>query len=962
MQEKEIVPGQRWISNAESDLGLGTVLKREERSVTLLYPAAGETRTYAIRNAPLTRVRFASGDLISDHRERRIRVISAEQRDGLMHYRGELPDGAPVSLHEGELSDHLRIATPQRRLLTGRLDKPRWFELRREALEHLSHVESSPVRGLVGPRIDLLPHQLYIAHEVSRRHAPRVLLADEVGLGKTIEAGLILHAMVHAGKVKRALILVPDSLIHQWLIELTRRFNLNFSIMDEARCDAILESGQHPNPFSAEQWALCPIGMFDHAEARRQQLLEGEWDLLVVDEAHHLEWSPHRASPQYQLVESLSRVTPAVLLLTATPEQLGKAGHFARLRLLDPDRFPELRRFQHEEAQYATVADAVARLSDPAPLAPDEATRLLAGCNEAADPDVIRALTSPDASDAEREAARRQLIDALLDRHGTSRLLYRNTRAAVSGFPERIPVPYPLEMPEEYRQAEPDNRVPSSLLTPEALYREQASGGWWRIDPRLGLLLDLLRRYPNEKLLVICALRHTAQELADQLTLREGMPAALFHEGMSLVERDRAAAWFADQQEGARLLICSEIGSEGRNFQFAHHLVLFDLPLDPDLLEQRIGRLDRIGQKHPIRIHIPYFEESAQHALYRWYAEGLDAFRQPCAIGGAVAERLAPMLQQALEEPDPDNLTPLIEAGRQLAGELRESMQRGRDRLLELNSCRIDIAATLVDEIQAEDAINRSLQLGLPGFIDRLLALYGVESEEHSPGTWIFRPGTHMSVDHFPGIPEDGVTCTYHREIALAHEDRQFLTWEHPLVSSGMALLLDDEKGVSSAAILQHPGQRPGRMLLEFLFQAECVAPRRLRAGRFLPPTLIHKIVDQDQTEVEGLLDDPEARIRKIDPSIAGKIISALEKRIGALFECAEASASALLPTLIDEALARMEGEYQLEIERLIALSQVNPNVRPGEIDALKGERDALRGHLGDSRLRLDAVRLLITA
>lgn len=110
-------------------------------------------------------------------------------------------------------------------------------------------------------------------------------------------------------------------------------------------------------------------------------------------------------------------------------------------------------------------------------------------------------------------------------------------------------------------------------------------------------------------MLVICAKAATALQLEQVLREREGIRAAVFHEGMSIVERDRAAAWFAEEDSGAQVMLCSEIGSEGRNFQFASNPVMFDLPFNPDLLEQRIGRLDRIGQAHDIQIHVPYLEK-----------------------------------------------------------------------------------------------------------------------------------------------------------------------------------------------------------------------------------------------------------------------------------------------------------------------------------------------------------------
>ena len=155
-------------------------------------------------------------------------------------------------------------------------------------------------RGFIGARIDLIPHQLYIANEVGTRHAPRVLLADEVGLGKTIEACLIMHRQIVSGKISRALVLVPEPLVHQWFIELLRRFALQFSIFDEERCAAIEggsedgevileeETKKEVNPFLDDQLVLASIGLLANDPIRAKLATDAGWDMLIVDEAHHL--------------------------------------------------------------------------------------------------------------------------------------------------------------------------------------------------------------------------------------------------------------------------------------------------------------------------------------------------------------------------------------------------------------------------------------------------------------------------------------------------------------------------------------------------------------------------------------------------------------------------------------------------------------------------------------------------
>src|SRR5690606_17933780 len=144
--------------------------------------------------------------------------------------------------------------------------------------------------------------------------------------------------------------------------------------------------------------------------------------------------------------------------------------------------------------------------------------------------------------------------------------------------------------------------------------------------------------------LLICHERRSAEALENWLRLQRGVRSALFHEGLRLLERDRAAAWFAETEGGAQVLVCSEIGSEGRNFQFAQDLILFDLPPDPDLVEQRIGRLDRIGQADTIRIHVPCLEGSTQTVLLRLYDEVLGIFSGPNAVAARVCARVAPQL------------------------------------------------------------------------------------------------------------------------------------------------------------------------------------------------------------------------------------------------------------------------------------------------------------------------------
>jgi len=582
--------GQRWLSDAETELGLGMVIEVNPRTVTILFPKSEETRVYARQNAPLSRIRFVEGDTLTDTDNKEWTVTAVIERQHVLRYEVVDADGQTAALAETRLSPNVHLSRPSERLLACQLDNNEWYELRVMALRARDKLAHSPVSGLVGPRVGLIPHQFYIAREVASRLAPRVLLADEVGLGKTIEAGLIIHQQLLTGRAQRVLVLVPDSLQYQWLVEMRRRFNIDFSLFDLTRTAAIREHDEDQNPFSTAQCVLCSIDMLlDHPDLA-DDALSATWDLLVVDEAHHLAWDEESSSPGYDLVERLAAQTPGVLLLTATPEQLGVASHYARLKLLDPNRFPSLEQFLEEEEAFLPVADAARRLAE--------------GTVDAATRDILGGFLG-EVPDLDTDSGRREALRLLLDRHGTGRMLFRNTREAIRGFPERACLPVPLTPPDDWPRSGPVRHQ----LWPEASQEDDA---WLAHDPRIPWLVKLLKQLKQQKVLLICRSAPVALALEELLRLKEGIRTTLFTEHMTLLERDRAAAYFAEEDYGAQILLCSEIGSEGRNFQFAHHLVLFDLPANPDVLEQRIGRLDRIGQTDTINIHVPYMAGTAQ--------------------------------------------------------------------------------------------------------------------------------------------------------------------------------------------------------------------------------------------------------------------------------------------------------------------------------------------------------------
>lgn len=935
-------PGQRWISTAEPELGLGTVLRVEGRSVQMLFTKSGVLRPYAQDSAPLVRAEFRVGQRVAGKGVAFV-VERIEEEDGLLVYRGE-----GRQLHEGQLDDEQSISHADERLTGGRVDPVAQFELRLEALERRAAARRSPAWGLKSARIDLIPHQLRVASAASSRPAPRVLLADEVGLGKTIEAGMIMARQIASGRTGRVLVLLPDALVNQWFVELLRRFNLAFALFDEERCEAIEQAGDARNPFEDEQLVITGFHLFDTSPQRREQLLAAGWDMLVVDEAHHLEWSPEQTSPRYALIEALARTTPSVILLTATPEQLGRSGHFARLRLLDPARYSSLDRYLEESSGFVALSRIADKLLGGAALE-DHERATLAG-QLAGDDAALEALHAYPQAQGTADA----LVDALIDRHGTGRVMFRNRRASVGGFPERIAQFHLIDandVSETHRQAllaefHADVQEPPAELEPD--YAE---------DPRINVLVAWLETHTQDKFLLICRTRAKVLAIEEALRTRSGAGVARFHEGMSLLQRDRNAAWFA-QADGARLMLCSEIGSEGRNFQFAHRLVLWDLPLDPDLLEQRIGRLDRIGQSRDIIIHVPLVADSAQHMLARWHDQGTNGLRSSPADGRELLRRFGDVIVELAQNHAREGggrnqeLDALIGETRAAHEALATAMQDGRDRLLELAAQRIPDAEALENALGAadSDAVRDT-------FIQRLLEHFGVQIDDIDFDSIMLDP-EYLSTDAFPGLSDGPQAATFSRRAALIREDLALLRTDHPMVAGAIDLMLSSESG--NAAFLVDGKLPPRSVLLQAVFVLECVADQSLDAERFLPPTPLLATVDTRLQPRNGYVPSAEALQRagerKADLGRYRKFIAQL---VPPMLERAEALAREDAEARSAAALADARARMGSELDRLRALRSVNPDVHEAELASLEAELAALEVALPRARLRLDALRFV---
>jgi len=622
-------------------------------------------------------------------------------------------------------------------------------------------------------------------------------------------------------------------------------------------------------------------------------------------------------------------------------------GHFARLRLLDPDRFFDLKEYVKEEQHYKPVNDLVIWLQDENANPNDE--------------EKLGLLTQYIGEDAVTEYQKdyntESLIQNLLDRHGTGRVLYRNTRDSVGGFPERELHSYGFDVPEIY---ELDADKIEQQLYPESDFDSE---GWIHDDPRVEWLEEWLEAHLKEKVLLICAHAETALALEEYLRLRTSINASAFHEGLNIIERDRAAAYFAanakDGEIGAQILLCSEIGSEGRNFQFAHHLVLFDLPLNPDLLEQRIGRLDRIGQTETIKIHVPYFKGTAQEKLMNWYHDGLNAFQHVCPVGHSIFEVFEQELRRELVGKESEKFQDLITRSKTFADETLAQMQQGRDRLLELNSCNKDHAEEVVDNV-----VSSTNTAELSGYMDAVFDEYGVDQQIHGVDSFILKPTDHMLNSDFPGLSDEGMTATYQRDIALARDDMHFITWEHPMVTGAMDMIRTSEFGNANfcALPLKNKGYPKGTLILEAIYNVFCPAPSFLQIHRYLPESTVRIAIDSHGRNLATALKHNvlNHHAEKINKRTTQDLIQHARPQIQELIQKSEALATPEQDKIIEQAQQSFSEKAKDDLQRLKALAKVNPNIRKEEITQLEDNQQAVMGYLSNAKLKLDAVRVAL--
>jgi len=899
---------QRWISTSEPELGLGVIIACENRRVEITFPTHDTTRMYAAESAPLQRIIFSPGNTIRTIDGRKLLVVSVAFEDGCAVYLC-----GKEAVHEEMLDDTLSFASPEQRLSTGIADGIHAFDLRWELVRYKAELAASPVRGFSGGRIDLIPHQLYIASQATKNARVRVLLADETGLGKTIEACLILQRLLLTGQATRVLIIVPDSLVHQWFVELLRRFNCTFRLLTD---DTIPDEEKLTDDyFSDDQLWLCSDAILENTPSIVERLRRTEWDLCIVDEVHHIK----PQSRLFSLLNTFSTAVNSLILLSATPEQFGREAHLQRLRLLDPHRYTDTEPLEVESHRLRLVADSIDTFTSEtdAIITNETMIPLTEECHS-----FLSQRIRNDIDNAVTTLPTSLTVNQLVDLFGAGRSYFRNTRATISGFPNRR----------------------ASIIT-----LDQSDNN----DPMAQWVASFIGRCPDRKTLIITSTIEAAVTLQETLRTITSADAGVFHEGMTLLQRDRQAAWFAEV-DGPSVLICSETGSEGRNFQFCSNLILLNLPWNPELLEQRIGRLDRIGQQNDITIHVPVVSGTPDELLCRWYHEGADAFEHNVPAAASVFSEMRPRLERcAQSKNNNDSIEIIIEDTRQRIAVLNGELFRHRDYLLEFASNNPLSAQHIITTIEQEVLSRKAERV-----MKKLFKHYNIKLED--AGEHRLAMITDYCTDHaFPLPRAKRPVLTYHRQIACAHEHIEFITPDHPMLNSALDLFLSSPHGTSAFALWND--LTTTELLLETIYVAECIAPPGLRLHRFFTPTPLRIIMNHHECSVAESY-PPELLRKHCKNGPVNKLVTQeklIQETFPRLVKASVAQAEHEAAERITEAKKQVHESYKLECDRLTTLFAQGAPVLPEEIEQLNNEEKEINALLESTRVRCDSLRLI---
>jgi ERCC4-related helicase len=788
----------------------------------------------------------------------------------------------------------LRPYVPQdavARIERGTLGLPKQFVMTVAARARLVDHHRSELMSIAETRVEPMPHQVSVVHRVVSDFPHRFLLCDEVGLGKTIEAGMVLKELRARGAAKRTIIIVPPNLVGQWQFELKTKFNEPFAVLNAATVKHLQNAqGQVANPFEAYESVIVSAAWVAHPKWAALAAAT-EWDMVVVDEAHHarvrITGKKREETRLYKAVRRL--VAPdvfsqrAALLLTATPMQLNSSELYSLVELLDPALFPTEEHFKNHRDQLPGLNRMVQNLQThgfPIPgQSKSEVINLVAHWLQIDVGEATERLTGGQHSLS-------SVCAELSSKHLLSEVLIRNRKSVVGGFMPRNAVRWKvkltlkeqlaLESVEAYVRdgfalAEANNdRAYGFLMTTfqkimassnralrTSLYRRQqrllelaenpkltkaaaaeielaeasidndelvadalaeisaAHDQEAEILERLVAQIDSLKvdskgnklvkkmsklkeKEPDVKVLLFTQFRETQNYIAERLEA-EGWDVHVFHGQLKPEAKDQSVEAFKTSKK-ATVLISTEAGGEGRNFQFCHFLVNYDLPWNPMKLEQRIGRLDRIGQEHVVNIINLSTQGTVEERVLDVLEHRIKLFEATVGgldpILGEAEKSITKILQMAENKRDAALVRFEDQIGRDVSS-AREAEEKMRDLILEVRSFDSEGSAGLLEtQTEMDAATNQRLMI-------RLLTEEKTHLDERPDGTFVVRFNGDFRAQ-FPDIADGALRkrqISFRPELHLDSQHIEYFTLGHPVADAMLTRAINAEHAGCAAAI-----------------------------------------------------------------------------------------------------------------------------------------------------------------
>ena len=943
----------RWQNGQQGGFGLVAAVDAPRRQARVRLDT-GEELTFVLPCDRLERVRFPIGSHLEMRPSGRIGVVAAvTERAGVTFYTVNLPDGTTRLVMENSIRP-ATITDPVALVRAGMFQDARSCNLRTVGTRLLFAHRYEELSSLSDSRVEIKPHQVGVLHRVITGFPHRFLLADEVGLGKTVEAGLIIKELKTRGVADRVLILAPSGIVSQWQFELKTKFNEVFSHYNGDVVKFL--QAQHPgeNIWTLNDNVIVSTSFASWDEARRREIVLAGWDLIVVDEAHHarrsLASSGHAQETNlYKLVEALSdpetSQSRGMLFLTATPMQLHPYELYALVELLDPTLFADYYDFDQHRGSVAPLNHLVEQLGRWESLGVKERGEWRAEAGDLARriPEQLGEIATLNLP-ADRDAA----INILGQAHRLSQVLIRNRKSVVGGFMPRVAVVWPVQLTRQEREAydavteyarrgfaraeaRRDNALGFLMVVLQRLNSSSSHALLQTLRRRLAKLEEGLRRTgldlePDEadleekpleevldwalatdeeqalaeevqglrRLIKLVegigldskarVLRERLQEMAQQEPdlkvviftqfrgtqdyLRTVIPAGwgvnLFHGQLDALEKDAAVARFRDEG-GPQVLISTEAGGEGRNLQFSHTVINYDLPWNPMKIEQRIGRVDRLGQKQPVKVINFSVEGTIEERILDVLGKRIRLFEE--TVGG-----LDPILGDV--EQDIKRIYFLAEAEGRLAlthleqelehrvARAREAERRMADFIMDMKSFRQDEVHRLLDH---RGTLDHDL---LRRFVFAAFSELGgkISNDPAVPGVYTFVLRGQFA-NEFPQLAKEAKVrrVTFDPAVALDQQTIEFLAFGHPIVEELVRWVRRRQyEGVVSSRLVRTADHAPTTgWLFLYVMEFEGVLP-----SRQLLPIFIHSGGDHNAALSTWLLDRAGWFKREMDDHI----------------------------------------------------------------------------------------------